>query len=361
MKKWMKPAKVEWVSFLTMMPLLCILLNQLLFGDRQWHDWKVWVFSFPVVYVQGAISWYLHIFSMHWLRVAFPKIKQTSLRLVLLGITHLCLISLTYLFLFYGYDTISFLGYHLQAGQLHKALFFGVALTMIATPMWEAEYTFKQWKESVAEKEKLQQLTLQHEFDTLKSQVNPHFLFNCFNTLSSLISEDRKQAEVFLDELSKVYRYLLRNNENGLSSLQTEIKFIQSYYQLLRTRHGEAVQLSIEIDKKYDHYLLPSLSLQMLIENAVKHNVLSKNKPLMIDIFTTTGNKLVVSNNLQQRTINVPSNKIGLENIKTKYELLGCNGFHVLKDQKTFSVVLPLIWNKMATDQKIISLELKNS
>ena len=236
----------------------------------------------------------------------------------------------------------------------------GFALTMVATSMWEADYTFTQWKNSLAEKEKLQQLTIQQEFDTLKSQVNPHFLFNCFNTLSSLIVEDKKQAEVFLDELSKVYRYLLRNNEDGLSTLQTEIKFIQSYYRLLKTRHGEAVQLSIETHKKYDQYLLPSLTLQMLVENAVKHNVLSKNKPLSIDIFTTAGNKLVVSNNLQLRTIKVPSNKIGLDNIKSKYDLLNVSGFQVLKDQKTFSVVLPLIWNKIA-DQKFISLELKNS
>jgi LytS/YehU family sensor histidine kinase len=128
---------------------------------------------------------------------------------------------------------------------------------------------------------------------------------------------------------------------------------------LLKTRHGEAVQLSIETDKKYDHYLLPSLSLQMLAENAVKHNVLSKNKPLVIDIFTTAGNKLVVSNNLQLRTLKAPSNKIGLDNIKAKYELLNQPGFQVLKDQKTFSVVLPLIWNK-AADEKIVSLELKN-
>jgi LytS/YehU family sensor histidine kinase len=229
---------------------------------------------------------------------------------------------------------------------------------MVATPMWESDYTFKQWKDSLAEKEKLQQLTLQQEFETLKSQVNPHFLFNCFNTLSSLIAEDRKQAEVFLDELSKVYRYLLRNNEDGLSSLQTEIKFIQSYYRLLKTRHGDAVDLSVEIDKKYEQYLLPSLTLQMLVENAVKHNVLSKNKPLVIDIFTTAGSKLVVSNNLQLRTLKVPSNKIGLDNIKTKYDILNQPGFQVLKDQKTFSVVLPLIWNKIA-DEKIISLDKK--
>jgi len=96
----------------------------------------------------------------------------------------------------------------------------------------------------------------------------------------------------------------------------------------------------------------------MLVENAVKHNVLSKNKPLVIDIFTTAGNKLIVSNNLQLRTIKVPSNKIGLDNIKTKYELLNHSGFQVLKDQKTFSVVLPLIWNKIA-DTNILSLDKK--
>jgi LytS/YehU family sensor histidine kinase len=278
--------------------------------------------------------------------------------LICLAVAHISLISFTWFILFYAYDAFHFLGYQFDGSQLNIALFTGVALTMVATSMWEAAYTFKQWKDSLTEKEKLQQLTLQQEFETLKSQVNPHFLFNCFNTLSSLIAEDKKQAEIFLDELSKVYRYLLRNNEDGLSSLQTEIKFIESYYRLLKTRHGEAVQLSIEIDKKYDQYLIPSLTLQMLVENAVKHNVLSKNKPLVIDIFTTAGNKLIISNNLQLRTIKVPSNKIGLDNIKTKYELLNHSGFQVLKDQKTFSVVLPLIWNKMA-DTNILSLDKK--
>jgi len=181
-------------------------------------------------------------------------------------------------------------------------------------------------------------------------------LFNCFNTLSSLISEDRCQAEFFLNELSKVYRYLLRNNEDSLTTLETEIQFIESYYQLLKTRHGEAVQLQVEIDKKYRQYLLPSLSLQMLVENAVKHNTVSKSRPLTIDIFTTTGNKLVITNNLQARTVKAPSNKIGLENIRTKYSLLNYPGFQVLEDVKTFSVVLPLIWSK-TVDEKLVLRE----
>jgi LytS/YehU family sensor histidine kinase len=152
-----------------------------------------------------------------------------------------------------------------------------------------------------------------------------------------------------------VYRYLLRFNENGLSTLKSEIQFINSYYKLLQTRHGEALQMTIEIDKKYEEYLLPSLTLQLLVENAVKHNQLSKNRPLLIDVFTTAGKKLIVNNNLQPRVIKGPSNRIGLENIKSKYMLLEQAGFQILEDRKTFSVVLPLIWNKVV-DKKLVNV-----
>lgn len=356
MKEWMKPTRLEWTSFFTMMPVLACVLNNLLFPDKGPFHKEVLLYSFPIVMAMGFISWYLHILVMHWLRIAYPDIHQTGKRLLILGASHVLLTWITFITLFLSYDAFHYLGYNLDWKNLQNSLFLGIAITLVATSMWEADYTFKQWKSSIAEKEKLQQLTIQQEFETLKSQVNPHFLFNCFNTLSSLICEDRKQAEIFLDELSKVYRYLLRNNEDGVSSLQTEIRFIESYYRLLRTRHGEAVQLNIEIDKKYDAYMLPSLSLQMLVENAVKHNVLSKNKPLTIDIFSTAGNKLVVSNNLQVRTIKGPSNRIGLDNIRTKYDLLNQPGFQVLQDTKNFSVVLPLIWNKV-TDNQFATVE----
>jgi LytS/YehU family sensor histidine kinase len=149
-----------------------------------------------------------------------------------------------------------------------------------------------------------------------------------------------------------VYRYLLRKNTDSMSTLESEIKFIQSYFRLLKTRHSDAVELQVDIDKQYSSYLLPSLSLQLLLENAVKHNALSKNKPLTIEIFTTTGNKLVVNNNLQRRTIKAPSNSVGLENIKAKYELLHTKGFLVMEDGKNFTVVLPLIWNNEAEDTR---------
>jgi LytS/YehU family sensor histidine kinase len=195
----------------------------------------------------------------------------------------------------------------------------------------------------------------------LKNQVNPHFLFNCFNTLSSLISENKEKAETFLNELSKVYRYLLRNNEDGLSTLENEMKFIRSYYGLLKTRHGESLEMTIDIDKRYYPYLLPSLTLQLLVENVVKHNQLARNQPLVIEIFTTAGNKLVVNNNLQRRTIKAPSNKVGLENIKAKYELLNQKGFQVMEDSKNFTVVLPLIWNNNHESRNTILKEIKST
>jgi two-component system LytT family sensor kinase len=350
MKAWMRPTKIEWVSYLTLMPVLSLVLNLLLFGNRVWYDREVWIYSFPLVIVQGLASWYLHVLAMHWLRVVFPDIKQTVRRLAILAVTHVCLTSLTFAALFYSYDATGFLGYELDIEQFRISLLVAIALTMVATTSWEADYTFKKWKDSVAEKQIVQQLTIQHEFETLKGQVNPHFLFNCFNTLSSLIGEDPARAEVFLNELSKVYRYLLRNNESGLSTLQNELKFIQSYFQLLKTRHGDAVQFQVEVDKRYESYLLPSLTLQLLVENAVKHNVLSRNKPLVIDIFTMAGNKLAVNNNLQRRTVKGPSNRIGLDNIRSKYDLLDQPGFQVLEDARNFTVILPLIWDNREDD-----------
>lgn len=340
-----KPTRIEWITFFTLMPIIGFVVYYLLFAER-YANVGVFIKAMPVILLIGFVSWYLHIITMHLLRVKFPEFEQTIVRLILLGITHLSLISLSMVVFFYGFDAVHFMNYQLDVHHFRLSVLLGVAVTMVATTIWEGEYILKKWKDSLAEKELIEQLHLQNEFESLKSQVNPHFLFNCFNTLSSLINESQDEAEKFLDEMSKVYRYLLKNNEDGLTTLKTELQFIRSYFELLKSRYGNAVEIKIEVDKKYEPYLLPSLSLQLLIENAVKHNILSKQMPLVIDIFTTTGNKLIVNNNLQTKSVKAPSNKIGLENIKSKYDLLEQSGFQVLQDDKNFTVVLPLLWSK---------------
>jgi len=345
MRPKVKPTRVEWYSFLASMPLIDLGLNHIFYGDALFNDYRIWLISFPLIWVLGIISWYIHVLYGHAVQNRFPEISQSRQRILVKCLVSVFVMAPSMLLIFFLYDGLSILGYQVENDDLIKGLLVGFAVNLIFSTLWEAMYIMDKHRESIGEKELLRQMSVQQEFDVLKSQVNPHFLFNCFNTLSSLINEDAKKAEIFLDELSKVYRYLLRNNEAGLSTLQNELRFIESYFRLLKTRHGDAVQFQVEADKRYDNYLLPSLSLQLLVENAVKHNVLSKNKPLIIDIFTTAGNKLVVNNNLQRRTIKGPSNRIGLDNIKTKYELLGQKGFHILEDAKNFTVVLPLIWN----------------
>ena len=342
-----RPSKLEYFTFFTLMPVLVYLLHYLMFGGRE-NQLELLLKSGPVIAIILFISWYLHILSMHWLRIKMPEFKQTVSRLAILGIVHISLITSSMVFYFYGFDAIHFLDYHLVVGNFKLSVLMGVTLILLTTSIWEGQYIFDKWKESLAEKELLEQLQLQNEFDSLKSQVNPHFLFNCFNTLSSLITEDARQAEKFLDEMSKVYRYLLRSNEEGLTTVQKELQFINSYFKLLKSRYGNGLEFKIEVDKNYETYLLPSLSLQLLVENAVKHNIVSKQLPLVIDVFTTTGNKLIVNNNLQPKLIKASSTGIGLENIKSKYDLLEHQGFQVSQDDKNFTVVLPLLWSKTA-------------
>ncbi len=352
-----KPQKIEWLTFLAILPVMAGSLIYLLYGEK-YFDREVFLLALPLISVIGGVAWYLHVITMHLLRIRFPEFRQTVKRIYLLTAIHMMILALSLFCIFYGFGATNFLGYKINHHHFYLSLVIGGILTLIATTIWEGDYIFSKSKESHAEKELLEQLQLQTEFESLKSQVNPHFLFNCFNTLSSLITEDPERAEKFLDELSKVYRYLLRNNEDGLTTLKVEVQFIRSYFELLKSRYGNAVEMKIETDKKYDNYLLPSLSLQLLIENAVKHNIISKQLPLVIDIFTTTGNKLVVNNNLQLKHIKAQSTKIGLENIKSKYELLKQEGFQVFEDNKNFTVVLPLLWSKI-TDQKY-SITMKN-
>ncbi|MFY7839364.1 MAG: sensor histidine kinase [Lacibacter sp.] len=355
--KLIKPPKLELYSFLFSMPLIDVALNVVLYKQRIWIDGSVWLISFPLMFLLGTISWFLHIQYENWVETKYPELNQTKQRIALKAAAFLLIMQPSVLLIFYVYDHFHILGYTIEKSDLLKGMFIGFSVNLVFETLYEGDYALTKYKETYAEKETLQELSLQTEFDALKNQVNPHFLFNCFNTLSSLITVDRQRAEEFLNELSIVYRYLLRNNEEGLSTLANEINFIKSYYRLLQTRHGEAVEIHIEIDKRYEPYLLPSLTLQLLVENVVKHNALSKNKPLVIDIFTMAGNKLVVNNNLQRRTVKAPSNNVGLENIKTKYTLLKQPGFQVMENEKNFTVVLPLIWKPVESESDRLKKE----
>lgn len=201
----------------------------------------------------------------------------------------------------------------------------------------------KQLKLAEQEQEKLRAANLQSQLDALKQQVNPHFLFNSLNVLDSLIEDDPQQARVFLDELSTVYRYLLRSNEHHLTDLNSELAFIHSYFHLLKTRHGSGLSLNVAVDDQYQHYQIPPLTLQLLVENAVKHNIVLPDQPLIIDIMTGDQASLYVRNNVQRKTTRVVSNGVGLTNILTKYRMLSQPAPVIQEADDVFMVTLPLI------------------
>ncbi|GAB2576858.1 histidine kinase [Spirosoma areae] len=177
----------------------------------------------------------------------------------------------------------------------------------------------------------------------LQAQVNPHFLFNSLNSLSALIDDDTEQAGLFLDELSSVYRYLLRANNQILTPLSAELAFIQSYSHLLQTRHGNALRVVWQVDPPLLNRQLPPLTLQLLVENAVKHNIALPDQPLTIAIATDAHNRLQVRNNVQRKTMRVASNGVGLANIWSKYQMLNQPAPTILEDDGEFVVTLPLI------------------
>ncbi len=190
---------------------------------------------------------------------------------------------------------------------------------------------------------KLQKENLQSQFDVLKQQVNPHFLFNSLNVLTSLIRLEPELAEKFTEHLAKVYRYVLENKDNELVNLSTEISFLDAYIFLINIRFMDKVVVNIRIpEEKKNHRIIP-LAMQLLIENAIKHNSMSKKSPLVIDIFIDENNQLNVVNNLQEREAHMTSTGVGLKNIQNRYRLLN-NTIPVFEKTEThFSARIPLV------------------
>jgi hypothetical protein len=207
----------------------------------------------------------------------------------------------------------------------------------------EREQRHREYLEADLALQRMQQEKTDMQMRALQSQINPHFLFNGLNTLSSLIDEDPIQAGEFVDELSKVYRYLLRSNENELTTLSIELRFINSYFHLLKTRFGPSISLDVHVDETHSEALLPPLTLQLLVENAVKHNVVLSQKPLTIRIRTTDEKLLIVENSLQRKTLRVESNGVGLSNIADKYQLLNQPLPIIEEHEGWFQVKLPLL------------------
>jgi hypothetical protein len=201
----------------------------------------------------------------------------------------------------------------------------------------------RNWKDAQLASENFQKESIKAELTTLKNHLDPHFLFNNLNILSSLISKDQKQSQAYLEKFAEVYRIILQSSSEELVELKQELSFISAYMYLLSIRFEETIQLEMHIDKSLEQLYIPPLTLQMLIENAIKHNVVTETKPLKISIESRSG-FLVIKNNLQEKKVEVKdSNKTGLENIKKRYSYFTDQKVEVNKNATSFIVKVPLI------------------
>ena len=199
---------------------------------------------------------------------------------------------------------------------------------------------FKNWKEAAVQQEKLKREHLILQYETLKSQVNPHFLFNNMNSLTSLISSNPDKAIEFVKKLSEVYRYVLDQKNNELVDLSTELKFLSSYVFLQKIRFEE--NLVVQVDVKSGNFKVVPLSVQMLVENAIKHNEISDKKPLSIRVFIDDSNYLVVENRLQKKSGSEGSGS-GIQNIKDRYTFFTDRRVVVTEKDAEFIVKVPLL------------------
>ena len=307
------------------------------------------MYSFGLGFIQGIINDSLSN-KWDWIEHTNTRIWAGIVTTVLYTVPVVLLIDYVNFIVISGYNVDRFFsGRFLWQHVFYIILSFGISAFI------HARGFMIQWKNSVKQESTKQEIVAKTEtakFESLKNQLDPHFLFNSLNVLTSLIGENPSQAERFTTKLSKVYRYVLEQRNKDLVPIEEELKFAKTYMELLGMRFEEAVQFNIPDTISNNELKIVPLSLQLLLENAVKHNVVSTSKPLTINIYEE-GSYLMITNNVNPKEAIGKSTKIGLQNIADRYGLITDKGVKIENNNKTFKVSLPLLYkmnNMMYTD-----------
>ena len=332
-----------------LVPIASFIIPFVFFGmrlDKQpYFTWNVYL----SVLIITTIIWLGNRYILIWARTRYPDFEDVRKRLRLQSIVMFVFTIAANNLLGYWLDACGLKERHHYAGydwiniitSSNAAALF-CSLTVIA--IYESIYFMNELRKSVEEKEMLKQESLRAELNALKTQVNPHFLFNNLNTLVSVIPENPKLAVDFVQQLSKLYRHILEVKDDQSILLKDELDVMKAYAFLLQTRFGENLDIVIDVpEEKLNKRIVP-LSLQILMENAIKHNIVSSDKPLKIEVFAQNG-RLLVSNNLQKKNQVNESTGIGLDNIRNRYKLLGNGQVEVMENGSDFTVSIPLIEN----------------
>ena len=227
--------------------------------------------------------------------------------------------------------------------QLIVMNIYGGVLIIIVTSIYFGISFLGSWRKSEIAAERMQKEQVKSQLKALQNHLDPHFLFNNLNILYSLIDKDKEQSKVFLEHFAEVYRGLLKKDLNDIIPLSQELEFLETYVYLIKIRFEENIQINIGIDPKFKDFYLPPLTLQMLLENTFKHNIITETKPLVVDLSVNeVSRKLIFKNSLQKK--NEQDNKgSGIDNIKQRYAYFTDEAVEIIKNQEEFIVKIPLI------------------
>jgi sensor histidine kinase YesM len=294
------------------------------------------MYSFPLTVVNSSFFSYMNE------RVVWDRYKKYRLAIGFLGSVMITLITVFLVRLFHRVILDGVTYNEFLATESLVFYYTSLIITIVASLFFHAFYFYQELQKNKIKEQKVIAGTASAKFDALKNQLDPHFLFNSLNVLTSLIEENPESAQKFTTALSKVYRYVLEQKNKDLVTVDEELAFAKTYMSLLKMRFEDSIIFEIPEQASNPESKVVPLSLQLLLENAVKHNMVTTSKPLHIKIYEANG-FLVVENNLQPKQIVKKSSGVGLDNIKQRYNLLTDRKVNIKQQAESFAVAIPML------------------
>ncbi len=327
--------------------IVLTLLNVLTGGSLAWDEKLAMSFGFTMLY--GYSLYYANAILFMQLDTFFKEERFTRKRLFI-GAFASFIISIFVIFLLRILEDVLIEGKSMQtflATEKPANYLVAIVITFFVTLGIHAFYFYKAYQENKVKEQKVIAGTASAQFESLKNQIDPHFLFNSLNVLSSLIEENPENAQKFTTSLSKIYRYVLEQKDKELVPVAEELAFAKTYMNLLKMRFENSITFELPAGFTNDEAKVVPLSLQLLLENCIKHNVVSESKPLHIKIYIEN-NQLVVENNLQKKEVLSDRKGVGLQNIVNRYAILTQRKVLVEETEKSFKILIPILTKQIS-------------
>lgn len=295
--------------------------------------------AFLVSFVRTALLWNGSMLIIQYFIDRYSVFGET-LKLIVLQVITLSIFVLAVESAEY-YTITNFLKISLSNTEKTSMFLISWIITFMISSIYASVAFFIEWKSNLLRSQALEKANLEARYETLRNQVHPHFLFNSLNTLLMLVN-DNPVASRYVECISEIMRYMLQTRDKEVVLLRDELTIAREYAYIQQSRFGDKLQVEINVPEHFYHYAIPPLALQMLIENTIKHNVVSKEHPLYVKVFISPDKYLVVENNLKSKIDKEPSTGVGLENIRNRYIYLAGREIIVRQGYGKFVVMLPL-------------------